>query len=84
MQHRQSNPSKLSAGNDNDQPEQMKIPRCSNCGKPASREFRPFCSARCKDVDLSRWLKGNYAIPAGNVDEDEDGDEIPSQPEDYR
>ena len=26
--------------------------------------FHPFCSKRCADVDLGRWLKGNYAIPA--------------------
>lgn len=28
------------------------------------REFRPFCSRRCADVDLQRWLTGGYAIPA--------------------
>jgi len=37
--------------------------------------FRPFCSRRCADVDLSRWLRGGYAIPGGAVDADEDGDE---------
>ena len=37
--------------------------------------YRPFCSKRCADVDLSRWLRGAYAIPGGNVDEDEDGDD---------
>ena len=26
--------------------------------------FAPFCSARCADVDLGRWLTGQYAIPA--------------------
>jgi uncharacterized protein len=36
---------------------------CPECGKPSSREFFPFCSARCKDVDLNRWLSGAYAIP---------------------
>ena len=84
MQQRQSDPSQMSAGNDNDHPEQTRIPRCSNCGKPTSREFRPFCSARCKDVDLSRWLQGNYAIPGGNADEGGDGDQIPSQPQDHQ
>ena len=80
MQHRKSDPAALSAGNDNDQPEQQQGPRCANCGKTAVQEFRPFCSARCKDVDLSRWLRGSYAIPAGSVDEDEDGEQIPQQP----
>jgi endogenous inhibitor of DNA gyrase (YacG/DUF329 family) len=32
----------------------------------ASR-FRPFCSRRCADVDLGRWLKGAYAIPAAEL-----------------
>jgi endogenous inhibitor of DNA gyrase (YacG/DUF329 family) len=34
------------------------------CRKPAVEDFRPFCSKRCADLDLSRWLKGSYAIPA--------------------
>lgn len=37
---------------------------CPICGKPAEEKFRPFCSKRCADVDLARWLKGVYAIPA--------------------
>jgi len=36
--------------------------RCPVCGKPRSVEFRPFCSARCRDVDLNRWLSGGYRI----------------------
>ena len=38
---------------------------CPVCGKPVAPEsrFRPFCSARCRQVDLGRWLAGNYAIP---------------------
>jgi len=38
--------------------------------------FKPFCSKRCADVDLNRWLKGAYAIPAVE-DPDEDGSEPP-------
>ncbi|MBV1797552.1 DNA gyrase inhibitor YacG [Siccirubricoccus sp. G192] len=37
---------------------------CAICGKPAVAAFRPFCSARCRQVDLGRWLAGDYAIPA--------------------
>ena len=37
--------------------------RCPICGKPATLQHRPFCSARCAQIDLGRWLKGNYAIP---------------------
>ena len=37
---------------------------CPECGKPSARETYPFCSTRCKDVDLNRWLTGAYVIPA--------------------
>jgi endogenous inhibitor of DNA gyrase (YacG/DUF329 family) len=37
---------------------------CPICGKEAEVKYRPFCSRRCADVDLGRWLKGSYAIPA--------------------
>ena len=49
--------------------------KCPICGKPSQLEYRPFCSKRCADVDLNRWLSGNYAIPAvesGESDQDED------------
>ena len=45
---------------------------CPICGKPAAAELRPFCSRRCADVDLNRWLSGVYAVP-GKADEEEDG-----------
>ncbi|MDP3854409.1 DNA gyrase inhibitor YacG [Phenylobacterium sp.] len=45
---------------------------CPVCGKPAQPDYRPFCSKRCADVDLHRWLKGGYAIPV--VDDDEGPD----------
>ena len=41
---------------------------CPICGRPASREHRPFCSPRCRQVDLHRWLTGAYAVPV--VEED--------------
>jgi endogenous inhibitor of DNA gyrase (YacG/DUF329 family) len=58
---------------------------CPICRRPlGAREdalrFRPFCSKRCADVDLGRWLKGAYAIPAQEAD-DEDGESSESQPE---
>jgi hypothetical protein len=46
---------------------------CPICGKPATDASHPFCSERCRDVDLNRWLSGSYAIP-GRKDEDEDAD----------
>ncbi|WP_395665636.1 DNA gyrase inhibitor YacG [Methylocella sp.] len=42
---------------------------CPICGKPSVFEARPFCSKRCADVDLHRWLGGAYAIPAEEDDE---------------
>jgi uncharacterized protein len=43
--------------------------KCPICGKPREDQHRPFCSRRCADEDLSRWLTGAYAIP---VDDEED------------
>ncbi len=45
---------------------------CPQCGKPRVEHYRPFCSRRCADIDLARWLGGRYAIPAREQDEDED------------
>jgi endogenous inhibitor of DNA gyrase (YacG/DUF329 family) len=45
---------------------------CPICGKPRDEAFRPFCSKRCADVDLNRWLSGVYAVPVKD-EEDEDG-----------
>jgi len=45
---------------------------CPICGKAVVAEFRPFCSRRCTDIDLNRWLSGVYAVP---VTEDEEEDE---------
>ncbi|WP_279479089.1 DNA gyrase inhibitor YacG [Aureimonas sp. SK2] len=37
--------------------------KCPECGRPSERATFPFCSPRCKDVDLHRWLSGAYVIP---------------------
>ena len=42
---------------------------CAICGKPSNGEYRPFCSKRCADVDLQRWLSGGYVIPGEPEDE---------------
>ena len=42
--------------------------RCPMCGKPALARLRPFCSKRCADVDLNRWLSGAYAVPVAEED----------------
>jgi hypothetical protein len=46
---------------------------CPICGKPSTEAARPFCSDRCRDVDLNRWLSNAYAIPAAK-DDDEDAE----------
>ena len=56
----------------NDKAAQPPQRSCPICGKPAAERYRPFCSKRCADVDLNRWLSGRYAIPSAS-DEDEDG-----------
>jgi endogenous inhibitor of DNA gyrase (YacG/DUF329 family) len=45
---------------------------CPVCGKPKAEAYSPFCSKRCADVDLHRWLAGVYRIE-GKVDEEEGG-----------
>ena len=50
--------------------------RCPICGKPSVEAFKPFCSKRCADVDLNRWLSGTYVIPARD-DEPRDDDDTP-------
>jgi len=39
---------------------------CPICGKPRSDRYDPFCSERCADVDLHRWLRGGYVIPGAD------------------
>ncbi|TNF58933.1 MAG: DNA gyrase inhibitor YacG [Rhodobacteraceae bacterium] len=37
---------------------------CPICKRETVRDFRPFCSRRCADVDLGRWVSGAYAVPS--------------------
>ncbi|MGZ9811808.1 DNA gyrase inhibitor YacG [Pseudoroseicyclus sp. H15] len=43
---------------------------CPICTKPTDPAHRPFCSPRCKDIDLHRWLKGSYRMPTAEVPDD--------------
>ena len=47
--------------------------KCPICSRATDPKYRPFCSRRCADVDLARWLGGAYAIP--DSADSEDGDE---------
>jgi endogenous inhibitor of DNA gyrase (YacG/DUF329 family) len=56
---------------------------CPICKKPSSQQHHPFCSARCADIDLNRWLSGSYVIPAEPVEDDiDDAPPRPGQRED--
>lgn len=46
-------------------------PRCPICKAPAVAAHKPFCSKRCADVDLHRWLAGVYTVPTNEKPEDE-------------
>jgi uncharacterized protein len=58
-----------------------KMKSCAVCGKPQVERFRPFCSRRCADVDLHRWLSGAYALPA--TEDDGDDAAVPASSEDH-
>jgi hypothetical protein len=54
----------------------VRIVRCPQCGKPAEwspqNRFRPFCSQRCKDIDLGAWASEAYRIPVKDDDADDE------------
>lgn len=47
---------------------------CPVCDRPTAQGYRPFCSRRCADVDLARWLRGDYVLPG------RDGEAAPEPP----
>lgn len=47
---------------------------CPICKKPAELKFRPFCSSRCANVDLQRWLSGSYVLPGDELDDEDVSD----------
>lgn len=46
--------------------------RCPICRKPTQHDYRPFCSKRCADIDLKRWLSEDYVLPGTEAAESED------------
>ena len=53
--------------------------KCPTCGKDVAQAYRPFCSKRCADIDLGRWLKESYRVPTDEGPfEDENGGRGPS------
>jgi hypothetical protein len=66
-----------------EKPDEAPARPCPICGKPAAFTDRPFCSRRCADVDLHRWLGGVYAIPAAH-ESDAEPDGPGKQDQDFR
>lgn len=46
---------------------------CPICGRTPVLDFRPFCSKRCADVDLNRWLGEVYRVPVDEAPGDDEG-----------
>jgi endogenous inhibitor of DNA gyrase (YacG/DUF329 family) len=53
----------------------VRAPRCPVCGKPRKEAYRPFCSRRCADVDLQRWLAGIHRISGDEQTGEDETDE---------
>ena len=54
-----------------------KAPRCPNCGEPTDPAFKPFCSKRCKLIDLGAWSSESYRLtPTEN--ESDNPDNLPA------
>jgi len=61
---------------DQDPPIPLSPRPCPRCGKPSVFRHRPFCSARCADLDLGAWLNGDYRIPATDEEDDERPEDV--------
>ena len=48
--------------------------KCPVCGKTATKDYRPFCTKRCANIDLGRWLKEGYRVPTdeGPAEDDQE------------
>ena len=57
---------------------------CPICGKPGAPMYRPFCSKRCADVDLGRWMTGSYAVPSEDSDDAEEAARAADTPPEAR
>ncbi len=55
---------------------------CPLCKKPADQAHLPFCSKRCADIDLGRWLKGVYVLPGAASGPDDEDAQTDSAPDD--
>ena len=54
---------------------------CPICKSPTDPRYRPFCSRRCADIDLARWLNGAYAVPAEEEEDRPDAGDLAPRPD---
>jgi endogenous inhibitor of DNA gyrase (YacG/DUF329 family) len=56
--------------------------KCPTCGDSVvwseANRFRPFCSERCKNIDLGAWSSGSYSIPENGPSGSDQGDDLES------
>ncbi|MFY0690788.1 MAG: DNA gyrase inhibitor YacG [Paracoccaceae bacterium] len=45
---------------------------CPICSQESDKKYRPFCSRRCADLDLGRWMTGQYAVPSSDPEDAEE------------
>ncbi len=45
---------------------------CPICGEEGQKAFRPFCSKRCADIDLGKWMTGGYAVASQREDDQDE------------
>lgn len=48
---------------------------CPICDQDSVVKYRPFCSKRCADIDLARWLNGSYAVPSMREEDEQEAHE---------
>jgi uncharacterized protein len=53
---------------------------CPICARDTEAKYKPFCSRRCADIDLGKWLTGSYAIPAEAIDDENPAETGPETP----
>lgn len=52
------------------------VSKCTSCGNPQVPKYRPFCSKRCAQLDLGRWLNESYRVPVVEYDDIDDIEEL--------
>ncbi|MDE2580566.1 MAG: DNA gyrase inhibitor YacG [Rhodospirillales bacterium] len=70
----------MAAARDQAPQEAARGARCPVCGRPVEAAARPFCCRRCAEIDLGRWLTGQYVLPGHPAEEDGEAAISPDHP----